>query len=194
MIAFLSVVAAGIFVSVLSQFIEWLFVLRTEDYKTKMAKIESLQERIKALEVKMLPQVGGDVIEESSKKAMARLARTEKQISDLQTEVQNVNLSLQGKKFLLGFVNMGLMIFMFTRLSAIFADVVVAKLPFEPWGFVQGISHRGLSGDDITDCSYLFVYVMVNMSFRPTMSKLLGIKQQANQNPFASMFGIPQQQ
>lgn len=33
MIAFLSVVAAGIFVSVLSQFIEWLFVLRTEDYK-----------------------------------------------------------------------------------------------------------------------------------------------------------------
>lgn len=142
----------------------------------------------------MLPQVGGDVKEESSKKAMARLARTEKQISELQSEVQNVNLSLQGKKFLLGFVNMGLMIFMFTRLSTIFADIVVAKLPFEPWGFIQGLSHRGLSGDDITDCSYLFIYVLVNMSFRPTMTKLLGIKQQANQNPFASMFGMPQQQ
>lgn len=34
-----------------------------------------------------------------------------------------------------------------------FAGVVVAKLPFVPYSLIQRISHRGLDGDDPTDCS-----------------------------------------
>lgn len=34
-----------------------------------------------------------------------------------------------------------------------FKGIVVAKLPFVPFGLVQSISHRGLEGDDPTDCS-----------------------------------------
>ena len=43
---------------------------------------------------------------------------------------------------------------------------VVAKLPFEPFGIVQSISHRNLMGKDITDCSFLFLYILCTMSIR----------------------------
>lgn len=34
-----------------------------------------------------------------------------------------------------------------------FSGVVAAKLPFVPFSLIQKISHRGLEGDDPTDCS-----------------------------------------
>lgn len=34
-----------------------------------------------------------------------------------------------------------------------FAGYVVAKLPFVPFSLLQKITHRGLPGDDPTDCS-----------------------------------------
>lgn len=34
-----------------------------------------------------------------------------------------------------------------------FSGVVAAKLPFVPFSLIQKISHRGLEGDDATDCS-----------------------------------------
>lgn len=37
---------------------------------------------------------------------------------------------------------------------------VVAKLPFTPISWVQGLSHRNLSGDDYTDCSFIFLYIL----------------------------------
>ena len=47
-----------------------------------------------------------------------------------------------------------------------FEGRVVAKLPFVPIGFFQGLSHRGLSGDDYTDCSFIFLYILCTMSIR----------------------------
>jgi len=32
---------------------------------------------------------------------------------------------------------------------------VVAKLPFQPIGFISGLTHRSLLGDDMTDCSFV---------------------------------------
>jgi hypothetical protein len=47
-----------------------------------------------------------------------------------------------------------------------FEGRVVAKLPFEPISFLRGISHRSLIGEDYTDCSFLFLYILCTMSFR----------------------------
>lgn len=46
-------------------------------------------------------------------------------------------------------------------MSSKYEGVVVAKIPFEPFPFVRPISHRGLSGDNFTDCS------MVNLPPSP---------------------------
>ena len=43
---------------------------------------------------------------------------------------------------------------------------VVAKLPFVPISLLQNLSHRNLLGDDFTDCSFIFLYILCTMSIR----------------------------
>jgi len=56
----------------------------------------------------------------------------------------------------------------------IFDGKVVAKLPFTPIPLVQGLSHRNLLGDDFTDCSFIFLYILCTMSIRQNIQKVLG--------------------
>ncbi|KAH3891631.1 hypothetical protein DPMN_015736 [Dreissena polymorpha] len=51
----------------------------------------------------------------------------------------------------------------------------VAKLPFVPISFIQGIYHRNLAGEDCTDCSFIFLYILCTMSIRQNIQKLLGL-------------------
>jgi hypothetical protein len=50
----------------------------------------------------------------------------------------------------------------------------VAKLPFRPFGIVMKMSHRGLQGDDPTDCSMAFLYFLCSISIRTNLQKFLG--------------------
>jgi hypothetical protein len=43
---------------------------------------------------------------------------------------------------------------------------VVARLPFVPISWIQGLSHRNLPGDDYTECSFIFLYILCTMSIR----------------------------
>ena len=52
------------------------------------------------------------------------------------------------------------------HLSNRFDGRVVAKLPFTPISWIQGISHRSLIGEDYTDCSFIFLYMLCTMSIR----------------------------
>nr|AIW62606.1 hypothetical protein [Scytodes thoracica] len=58
--------------------------------------------------------------------------------------------------------------------NSIFDGRVVAKLPFIPVSWIQGISHRNLAGDDYSDCSFIFLYILCTMSIRQNIQKLLG--------------------
>lgn len=56
---------------------------------------------------------------------------------------------------------------------------VVAKLPFVPLSYIQGLSHRNLLGEDFTDCSFIFLYILCTMSIRQvseTPSEYTGAK------------------
>ena len=48
---------------------------------------------------------------------------------------------------------------------------VVAKLPFVPHSWLQGLSHRNLMGTDFTDCSFIFLYILCTMSVRQVCAK-----------------------
>lgn len=46
-------------------------------------------------------------------------------------------------------------------LSGCLPVCAVARLPFQPFGFIaNNITHRGLPGDDIRECSALFIYIL----------------------------------
>ena len=51
---------------------------------------------------------------------------------------------------------------------------VVARLPFEPFPLVRGLSHRGLEGGDWYDCSFAFVYALCQMAIRANVTRFFG--------------------
>lgn len=51
---------------------------------------------------------------------------------------------------------------------------VVARLPFLPISWIQGLSHRNLPGDDYSECSFIFLYILCTMSIRQNIQKMLG--------------------
>ncbi|CAD7691156.1 unnamed protein product [Nyctereutes procyonoides] len=69
--------------------------------------------------------------------------------------------------------------FCFTALMGMFNSIfdgrVVAKLPFTPLSYIQGLSHQNLLGDDTTDCSFIFLYILCTMSIRQNIQKILGL-------------------
>ena len=58
--------------------------------------------------------------------------------------------------------------------SSIYHARPVARLPFTPFGVVQGVTHRGLVGADPLDCSYAFIYVLSSMCLKQMMARALG--------------------
>ncbi len=67
-----------------------------------------------------------------------------------------------------------LMIVIFTYLNRAFDGVVAAKLPFEPISLIQGISHRGIEGEDYYECNVMFLYILVSMGVRASIQKYCG--------------------
>lgn len=51
---------------------------------------------------------------------------------------------------------------------------VVARLPFQPISWIQGLSHRNLPGEDYYECSFIFLYILCTMSVRQNIQKMLG--------------------
>lgn len=64
------------------------------------------------------------------------------------------------------FVIAGFMILAMIVLNKYYSGIVLAKLPFEPFWLIKGLSHRGIEGSDLTDCSFVFIYVLIGMIFR----------------------------
>lgn len=55
-----------------------------------------------------------------------------------------------------------------------FDGKVIAKLPFEPFSFLQGLSHRNLPGNDYKDASMVFIYALSSIAIRSNLQKLFG--------------------
>merc|ERR1711879_399829 len=66
------------------------------------------------------------------------------------------------------------MMLVFSMLSNIYDGVVVANLPFTPIPLIQGLSHRRLSGTDMTEASYSFVYVLSSLAIRQSVQRYFG--------------------
>mmetsp|Transcript_18797 Transcript_18797/g.13622 ORF Transcript_18797/g.13622 Transcript_18797/m.13622 type:complete len:100 (-) Transcript_18797:33-332(-) len=95
-------------------------------------------------------------------------------------------------KFYSGFMVALFMMHFMSLLSNSFYGVVVAKLPFEPFSMMRGLTHRNILGNDYTDCSMIFIYVLSNVSLRPMIQKLLGFggpRTSMNQNNLFAAFG-----
>jgi uncharacterized membrane protein (DUF106 family) len=141
------------------EFLNWLMVYRTENYKRLKAEIEKQGKKLDKRKENM-----GELVDKSLKR---KLDREEERL-----KANNRDLSMAKMKsmFFVGFV--------FTTIlgmfNSIFQGRVVAKLPFTPFSMIQNLSHRNLEGDDMSDCSFIFLYILSTMSLRANIQKCLG--------------------
>jgi len=150
-----------LFISVVTAFfgegLTWLMVYRTEKYQKLKSEVER---QCKKLEKR----------KETSGESVVKNKKLEREEQKLKTNTRDLSLFKMRSMLAIGIV--------FTALLSIFNSIfdgrIVAKLPFVPIGFLQGISHRNLPGTDYTDCSFIFLYILCTMAIRQNVQKLLG--------------------
>lgn len=155
----LLIILISISTALLGEGFTWFMVYRTEKYKRLKSEIEKLNKRLDKVK---------DTVGELSDKSMKRkLDREEDRLKEFN---RDLSMAKMKSMFFVGFAFTALL----GMFNSIFHGRVVAKLPFTPIGFIQGLSHRNLAGDDLTDCSFIFLYVLCTMSIRSNIQKLLG--------------------
>jgi hypothetical protein len=152
------VLFASLFTAVLSEFLSWLLIYRLDDYKGLKAKIEGLSKKLEH--------------ERDAFTAASKQSAKDRKISQLDGALKQANQDLSASKMKSTFIIAFFMIAIVSTLSNVYHGQVVAKLPFEPLGFIQNLSHRGLPGNDITDCSMIFLYVTSSYVLRANVQKL----------------------
>ena len=61
-------------------------------------------------------------------------------------------------------------------LNSSWSGTVAARLPFAPFGFVKGITHYGLAGEDFRECSITFIFVLCNVSIGAYVKRLMSME------------------
>ena len=148
--------------------LNWLVLYRTSTYKSLA---ESLKRTSKRLESAKAAAAAASPT--SSKGKQASSSKTKK-ADRFERTMQETSRDLSLVKLKSTVVMTVTLSLMYGVLSASYDGMPVARLPFDPPGFVQGISHRGLVGEDMRDCSMAFLYMLCSMSFKTNIQKALG--------------------
>merc|ERR1712218_125891 len=135
-----------------------LLVYRTEKYRFLKQDIER---QTKKLEKKKEEK---NLLDRTQKR---KIEREEERLKSTNRDLMMVKMK---SMFAIGFAFTSLL----SMFNSIFDGKVVAKLPFTPTTWLQGLSHRNLLGDDFTDCSFIFLYILCTMSIRQNIQKALG--------------------
>uniref|UniRef100_A0A8C4S5R5 Calcium load-activated calcium channel n=1 Tax=Erpetoichthys calabaricus TaxID=27687 RepID=A0A8C4S5R5_ERPCA len=153
LIVFISVCTA-----LLAEGITWVLVYRTDKYKRLKAEVEK--------QSKKLEKKKETITESTGRQQKKKIGK------NLCIFFLYVCMYVRMKSmFAIGFCFTALM----GMFNSIFDGRVVAKLPFVPLSYIQGLSHRNLLGEDYTDCSFIFLYILCTMSIRQNIQKLLGL-------------------
>ncbi|KAF3835681.1 hypothetical protein F7725_028239 [Dissostichus mawsoni] len=155
LIVFISVCTA-----LLAEGITWVLVYRTEKYKRLKAEVEK--------QSKKLEKKKETITESAGRQQKKKIERQEEKLKNNNRDLSMVRMK---SMFAIGFCFTALM----GMFNSIFDGRVVAKLPFTPLSYIQGLSHRNLLGEDYTDCSFIFLYILCTMSIRQNIQKMLGL-------------------
>eukprot|EP00126_Sphaerothecum_destruens_P011291 Sdes_comp20888_c0_seq3m17994 len=162
-----------IFISITSAFVaealSWVLVYRTSHYKSLLASVDKQNKKLDK--------------ERDSPSDVSKQIKQGKKFDRAQTQLEKSTQDLNAIKTKSMFAVGLIFVLLVTFLGNLYGGKVVAKLPFVPLGLIQGMTHRNLEGEDYTDCSYLFIYILSSMAFRSTIQKWLG---------FAPPRGLPQ--
>ncbi|KAF4369003.1 hypothetical protein CsatB_019558 [Cannabis sativa] len=157
----LRVVGISICTAVVCEAISWILIYRTNSYKSLRSSIDKASKKLETMKT------------DTANKITTKKSKTKK-IDRVETSLKESSRDLSLFKFKSGAVVALVLFVVFGLLNSLFEGKVVAKLPFKPFGLVMKMSHRGLQGDDPTDCSMAFLYFLCSISIRTNLQKFLG--------------------
>jgi len=163
------IICIAFFTALLGEGLTWVLVYRSKEYKRLKY---SMERNTKKLERKK-ETVEGTVSVGADTKSKVAKRKIEKEEGRIKSTSRDLSMFRMKSMLAIGFVFTALL----STFSSIFEGRIVAKLPFLPISWVQGISHRNLIGDDFTDCSFIFLYILCTMSLRQNLQKMLGFSQ-----------------
>ncbi|XP_047336490.1 calcium load-activated calcium channel-like [Impatiens glandulifera] len=170
----LTIVGVSICTAIVCESISWLFIYRTGSYNNLKSSIDKASKKLETMKT------------ESKKSKIKKIDRVETTLND-----SNRDLSLF--KFKSGAVVAFVLFLVFGLLNSMFEGKSVAKLPFVPIPIVQKMSHRGLRGEDMTDCSMTFLYFLCSISIRTNLQKFLGFSPPRGAVAGSGLFPLPDQ-
>ncbi|KAL6273170.1 hypothetical protein ACE6H2_023862 [Prunus campanulata] len=156
----LTVVGISFCTAIVCEAISWVLIYRTNSYKSLRSSIDKAAKKLETM--KTDPAI-----------KIAKKSKTKK-IDRVETSLKESSRDLSLFKFKSGAVVALVLFVVFGLLNSLFEGKVVAKLPFKPFGLVMKMSHRGLQGEDSTDCSMAFLYFLCSISIRTNLQKFLG--------------------
>ncbi|KAL0488902.1 hypothetical protein AKO1_013518 [Acrasis kona] len=180
------VVLASLIVNLTTTVIEWFLVYRTEDFKRLSDEIKESEKKVETLKKNKESVIVSNTSLKKDDKAPKN--SKDRQIEAYQKRIKDANQQLTMFRMKSTLATGVVMFSAFGMMSSAFDGLIVAKLPFHPFGLLQGMSHRNLPGTDETDCSFLFIYVLASMTLRASIQKYLGWTQAT-----PSMFQMPEE-
>ncbi|KAG2370798.1 hypothetical protein C9374_005995 [Naegleria lovaniensis] len=172
--------------SLLTTFVEWIFVYRKSEYQELQDDIDQIQKRIDKIKKETIVVHKGGSINNSKEdqKAIKRkkdnLTREKEQ---LRAKNQELSMFKMKSTIIVGII----MISVFGLLNNVFDGRIVAKLPFEPFSIFHMFTHRNIPGSDFRDCGMLFIYILASNSFKTSIQKFFGFVDKSQ-----SMFQMPE--
>ncbi|PKA47154.1 hypothetical protein AXF42_Ash017099 [Apostasia shenzhenica] len=167
----LVVVGISICTAFLCEGISWLLIYRTSTYKSLRSSIDRASKKLESMKS---PSSSTDGASASLSAAGRRSSSRVKKMDRVETSLKESTRDLSLSKFKSGFVVAVVLFVIFGLLNSMFEGRAVAKLPFSPISFVLKMSHRGIRGNDPTDCSMAFLYFLCSISIRTNLQKFLG--------------------
>eukprot|EP01070_Trichotokara_eunicae_P010009 Trichotokara_eunicae@DN6230_c0_g1_i10.p1 len=152
----LAVVLTALAVACTSEGVSWFFFFRKDDFKELTSSINRISGKLDAKRETMKPG-----------KKETRLQAQEETLKRKIQEYQTLRMKA-------GFSSSLLYIVFVPMIYQAFDGIVVAKLPFVPILMFRTLAHQSLGGNDFTDCSMMFLYVVSLTSFRANIQKLVG--------------------
>ncbi|GMP87100.1 hypothetical protein CsSME_00039627 [Camellia sinensis var. sinensis] len=158
----LTVVGISVCTAIVCEAISWVLIYRTTSYKSLKSSIDKASKKLETMKTDSNPS-----------KLSLKKSKTKK-IDRVESSLKESSRDLSLFKFKSGAVVALVLFVVFGLLNSLFEGKAVAKLPFVPARIVQKMSHRGLQGDDPTDCSMAFLYFLCSISIRTNLQKFLG--------------------
>lgn len=161
----LTVVGISLCTALVCEAISWLLIYRTSSYKSLKSTIDKASKKLETMKTTDASPAASILLKKSSKT---------KKMDRVETSLKESSRDLSIFKFKSGGVVALVLFMVFGLLNSLFEGKAVAKIPFVPIRLVQKMSHRGLPGDDMTDCSMAFLYLLCSISIRTNLQKFLG--------------------